>query len=110
MKLGKLTMIVLTAAVLVVIAAVLAVNYGPVSSRAAIARTENASEAAPVVRTATAASPYYALCNDSSHGYGCAGRQTWCGPERDNYAAAKADADAHKRANSSHQVTVYHVP
>jgi len=68
------------------------------------------ANAAPNLVEHVVRSPYYALCNDSSHGVGCAGTHTWCGPERDNHAAAKADADSHKKANPSHNVTVYHVP
>jgi hypothetical protein len=76
-----------------------------------IATSSVATSGAPIgLADPNVASPYYALCNDKSHGSGCAGSQTWCGPERDNYAAAKADVDAHKKENPSHSVTVYHVP
>ena len=105
MKFRRLSIIVLTLALLVVTASAFTVKYGAVSDRVG-----NAGGQKPVAVGSETASPYYAICNDRSHGSGCAGRQTWCGPERDNYASAKADADAHKKENPSHDVTVYHVP
>jgi hypothetical protein len=96
--------------ILVVLLAV-SVTTAAAFHKTSVATTSVAPASAPTGLTySSVASPYYALCNDKSHGSGCAGHQTWCGPERDNYAAAKADADAHKKQNPSHSVTVYHVP
>jgi hypothetical protein len=93
--------------------ALLAVTFTTASAvhKKSVAATLPASASAPIgVVNPNVSGPYYALCSDKSHGGGCAGSETWCGPERDNYAAAKADVDAHKKDNPSHSVTVYHVP
>jgi hypothetical protein len=110
MKSRKLWIFILAFALLTMTASALAGKHAAPAGLGSYAPDQQRGVSTVAVKNEAHASPYYALCNDNSHGQGCAGSHTWCGPDRDNYAAAKADADAHKKDNPSHYVTVYHVP